>query len=287
MSVIGLGLMGAALAGAYLKAGHQTTVWNRSAGKADALVAQGATNAADIAEAVAASDVLVVCVVDYAAFHAILEPVKDALQGKVIVNLTSGLPDDARGAAEWASGTGAEYLDGYIMSVPPGVGLPQTLLFYGGDADVFAKHEATLKVLGGNSIHLGADAGVAALYDLGLLAILWSSLAGALHAYALVASEKIPAAALAPFAEQWITHVVLPSVKGAAAAVDSGQYATSVSTTALNAVGLGKMVEASKAAGIRPDLMLPIKAYLEQRVADGHGEEALAGMFEVIRSPER
>lgn len=287
VSVIGLGLMGAALAGTYLKAGHRTTVWNRSAGKANALVEQGATNAADIAEAVAAGEVLVVCVVDYAAFYAILEPVKDSLAGKVVVNLTSGLPDDGRGAADWARAAGAEYLDGYIMSVPPGVGLPQTLLFYGGDPEVFAKHEATLKVMGGNSIHLGTDPGVAALYDLGLLAILWSSLAGALHAYALIGSEKIPAAALVPFAEQWITHVVLPSVKGAAAAVDSGQYATSVSTTALNAVGLGKMVEASKAAGIRPDLMLPIKAYLEKRVADGHGDEALAGMFEVIRSPEQ
>ncbi|MBB5953878.1 3-hydroxyisobutyrate dehydrogenase-like beta-hydroxyacid dehydrogenase [Saccharothrix tamanrassetensis] len=286
VSVIGLGLMGAALAGAYLKAGHQTTVWNRSAGKADALVAQGATNAEDISEAVAASDVLVVCVFDYAALYSILEPVKDSLRGKVIVNLTSGLPEDARGAAEWAQGVGAEYLDGYIMSVPPGVGQPQTLLFYAGDADVFAKHEATLKVLGGNSVHLGTDPGIAALYDLGLLTILWTSLAGALHAYALVGSEKVPAAALAPYAEAWITHVVLPSVKGAAAAVDSGQYATSVSTTALNAIGLGKLAEASKAAGIRPDLVLPIKEYLEKRVADGHGDEALAGMFEVIRSPE-
>ena len=286
ISVIGLGFMGAALAGAYLKAGHPTTVWNRSSGKADALVAQGAKNAEDIAAAVDAADILVVCVMDYPAVYSILDPVKDSLRGKVIVNLTSGLPDDARGAATWAESVGADYLDGYIMTVPPAVGLPQTLLFYGGSAEVFAEHEATLKVLGGNSIHLGADAGIAAIYDFGLLAILWSSLAGALHAYALVASEKVPAAALAPFAEQWITHVVLPSVKGAAQAVDAGQYATTISTTALNAVGLAKMVEASKAAGIRPDLMVPIKNYLEKRVADGHGDEALAGMFEVIRNPE-
>jgi 3-hydroxyisobutyrate dehydrogenase-like beta-hydroxyacid dehydrogenase len=286
VSVIGLGMMGAALAGAYLKAGHKTTVWNRSAEKADPLVAQGAVRAGDVAEAVAASDVLVVCVFDYAAMHEILDPVREKLTGKVIVNLTSGLPDDARGAADWARATGADYLDGYIMAVPPGVGLAQTLLFYGGDPQVYGRHEATLKVIGGNSIHLGTDPGVAALYDLGLLAILWSSLAGALHAYALLASEKIPAAALAPFAEAWITHVVLPSVKGAAAAVDAGEYATTVSTTALNAVGLAKLVEASKAAGVRPDLMLPIRAYLEKRVADGHGDEALAGMFEVIRNPE-
>lgn len=42
VTVIGLGLMGQALAGAFLKAGHPTTVWNRTASKADQLVAQGA-----------------------------------------------------------------------------------------------------------------------------------------------------------------------------------------------------------------------------------------------------
>ncbi|MFJ8313711.1 NAD(P)-dependent oxidoreductase [Streptomyces sp. NPDC094147] len=286
VSVIGLGMMGAALAGAYLKAGHRTTVWNRSAGKADALVEQGATRAGSIADAVAASDILVVCVVDYDALYAILEPVKESLSGKVLVNLTSGLPEDARGAAKWADKLGAEYLDGYIMTVPPAVGLPQTLLFYGGSQATFEAHESTLKVLGGNSVFLGPDAGTAALYDLGLLGILWASLTSALHAYALVGSENIPAAALAPYAEAWITHVVLPSVKGAAQAVDAGEYATSISTAALNAVGLKKMVEASKAQGIRPDLMVPIQKFLEKRVADGHGDEALASMFEVIKNPE-
>lgn len=86
--------------------------------------------------------------------------------------------------------------------------------------------------------------------------------------------------------EAWITHVVLPSVKGAAAAVDARSYETTISPTELNAVGLANMVEASAAQGIRPDLMVPIRDFLQQRVAEGHGDEALAGMFEVIRKPE-
>lgn len=42
VTVLGLGSMGTALAGALLEAGHETTVWNRSAGKDEALVARGA-----------------------------------------------------------------------------------------------------------------------------------------------------------------------------------------------------------------------------------------------------
>ncbi len=48
---IGLGLMGTEIAGNLIKAGHQVTVWNRSADKAAPLVAAGATLAATPAEA--------------------------------------------------------------------------------------------------------------------------------------------------------------------------------------------------------------------------------------------
>lgn len=41
VAVLGLGAMGRALAGALLAAGRPVTVWNRSAGKADELVARG------------------------------------------------------------------------------------------------------------------------------------------------------------------------------------------------------------------------------------------------------
>ncbi|WP_371682553.1 hypothetical protein [Kitasatospora sp. MMS16-BH015] len=73
----------------------------------------------------------------------------------------------------------------------------------------------------------------------------------ALHGFALVGSEKIPAAALLPFAEAWITHVALPGIAGAAQQVDAGQYGNAVSTVALDQVGLAKLVKASKAQGIR------------------------------------
>jgi 3-hydroxyisobutyrate dehydrogenase-like beta-hydroxyacid dehydrogenase len=48
---IGLGHMGAGMAANLLRAGHEVTVFNRTRNKADALVANGATVAADIAEA--------------------------------------------------------------------------------------------------------------------------------------------------------------------------------------------------------------------------------------------
>ena len=48
---IGLGKMGQGMAANLIKAGHRVTVYNRSPGKAEALVAQGATAAGSVAEA--------------------------------------------------------------------------------------------------------------------------------------------------------------------------------------------------------------------------------------------
>jgi 3-hydroxyisobutyrate dehydrogenase-like beta-hydroxyacid dehydrogenase len=48
---IGLGRMGAGMAGNLLKAGHQVTVYNRTRVKGEALIAQGAKAAISVSEA--------------------------------------------------------------------------------------------------------------------------------------------------------------------------------------------------------------------------------------------
>ena len=53
VAVIGLGIMGHAMADHFLQGGHRVAVWNRSPAKADDLVAAGATRAATPAEAAA------------------------------------------------------------------------------------------------------------------------------------------------------------------------------------------------------------------------------------------
>ncbi|PSJ40413.1 NAD(P)-dependent oxidoreductase [Allosphingosinicella deserti] len=61
---VGLGQMGSAMARNLLAAGHQLTVWNRSAGKADGLGAEGARAAASPAEAADGADIVVTMLAD-------------------------------------------------------------------------------------------------------------------------------------------------------------------------------------------------------------------------------
>ena len=134
VSVIGLGAMGSALARALLRDGHRVTVWNRTSAKAEPLVRDGALLAHSPAAAVTASPIVLVCVEDYKVTRSILgrEEVAPALAGRVLVELSSGTPQDARDAEAWARQRGVDYLDGAIMATPSQIGRPDTPIFVSG-----------------------------------------------------------------------------------------------------------------------------------------------------------
>ena len=77
VSVLGLGLMGSALAEALLNAGHDVTVWNRTRARVGPLTEKGAHDAASAAEAIDASHVTLVCVTNHAAAMEILGTIPD------------------------------------------------------------------------------------------------------------------------------------------------------------------------------------------------------------------
>jgi 3-hydroxyisobutyrate dehydrogenase-like beta-hydroxyacid dehydrogenase len=59
----------------------------------------------------AASPLAIACVLDDAARHSVLDPVAGGLSGRALVNLTSGMPEQARSTAAWAADHGIDYLD--------------------------------------------------------------------------------------------------------------------------------------------------------------------------------
>ncbi|PZG49752.1 6-phosphogluconate dehydrogenase [Spongiactinospora gelatinilytica] len=254
VTVLGLGAMGRALAEATLAAGHPTTVWNRSADKAADLVDRGAVRAATVAEAVGAAPVVIACVLDQPVLCEILDPAADALAGRALVNLTNGTPDEARRMAEWVAGHGADYLDGGIMAVPPMIGEPGALILYSGSREVFDRHRTVLDVLAEGD-HLGADPGLAALYDLALLGGMYGMFAGARHAAALVATVGGDPVR---FVEQrlvpWL-NAVMPALSGSAEAGDPAD-----SPVAMQRIAIANIIRASREQGLPADLLAHLLA---------------------------
>ncbi|MDP9864700.1 MULTISPECIES: NAD(P)-dependent oxidoreductase [Streptosporangium] len=284
VTVIGLGLMGQALAGTFLGNGHPTTVWNRSAEKADELVARGATLAASVRDAVEASPLVIVCVSDYAAAHGLLAPLGDALAGRVLVNLTSGTSEQARESAEWAAGEGVTYLDGAIMAIPPVIGTADAFLLYSGPQDAYDAHEPTLKALGAGTTYLGADHGLASLYDVALLGIMWGTLNSFLHGAALVGTAKVDATVFAPFANRWI-EAVTGFVSAYAGQIDEGAYPALDATIDTHVATMDHLIHESESGGVNTELPRLVKALADRAVAEGRGGDGYAAMIEQFRRP--
>ncbi|MGW7051973.1 NAD(P)-dependent oxidoreductase [Streptomyces sp. NPDC054887] len=165
VSVLGLGLMGSALAAALLKPGHSVTVWNPTPAKTAPLAALGASAAETITDAVAASPLLIVCFTTNEGVTEALAPVD--LTGKTLVNLTNGTPAQARDLATWAEKRGAAYVDGGIMAVPQMIATPAAYILYSGNERAYETHRPTLAALAGTR-WVGTDPGRAALHDLAL-----------------------------------------------------------------------------------------------------------------------
>ncbi|MFD0382199.1 NAD(P)-dependent oxidoreductase [Streptomyces stramineus] len=283
VTVVGLGPMGQALAGAFVEAGHPTTVWNRTAAKAEALVARGAVLAPTAADALAASELVIVCVIDYDAVHEILEP-GGALKGRTLVNLTADSPERARSTAAWAAEQGADYLDGAIMTPTVTIGTPAAVVLFSGPENVFAAHRSALETLAGTTAYLGADHGRAAAHDVALLDIFWTAMSGIVHAFALAKAENISAQELAPFA-QGIVGLLPDIVTDFAAEVDEGTYPNHVTNVNSAAAGMAHIIHAAEDRGIDVGVLRAAEAVARRAAAEGHGADGFSRLTEVLGRP--
>ncbi|MER5771551.1 NAD(P)-dependent oxidoreductase [Streptomyces sp. NPDC001985] len=283
VTVIGLGPMGVPLADALLARDHRPTVFNRTPGKDTALLARGATGAATAADAVAASPLTLLCLKDYDAMYAILGAAGDALKGRVLVNLGSGTPEEARRAARWAAERGAEYLDGAIMVPPPMVGAPGSVFLYSGPREVFDRHRELLAALG-DPRYLGSDPGLAVLHNTALLEIMYATMNGVLHATALVASAGVPAADFAELALGWfMPSVVNSTLAEEVAELGSGNYPGDAGTMEMNLAALEHIVRTSAEQGVHTDQPALMRAVAERAIAQGHGGDNYLAVYEVFR----
>ncbi|GHC71398.1 NAD(P)-dependent oxidoreductase [Streptomyces flavofungini] len=286
VSVLGLGLMGSALASALLKAGHPTTVWNRTAAKTGPLVAQGATPADTPAAGVTASPLVIACLTTNDSVRELFEPLAAELRGRTLVNLTNGTPSQARELAAWAQEHGIAYVDGGIMAVPQMIAGPGAYILYSGDEEAYARHRDTLAALA-DTKWVGTDAGLAALWDLSLLTGMYGMAIGVAQAYALVGSAGVPAKDFAPLLSDWVVAMTQGIVPGTAASIDSGQHLTDVSNLEMNLAVLPNFTETLAEHGVSDQLFTPLRALLERAVAEGYGADGLSRMVDLLKSPER
>lgn len=157
ITLLGTGLMGSPMARRILNAGHALTVWNRTAAKAQALVADGAQVAESVPDAVRHADIVITMLEHGGVVEAVVfgSGAAQAMQaGALLIDMSSILPRQAREHAAQLDALGVAYLDAPVSGGTVGAQAGTLAIMAGGGAADFERARPVFAALG-KAVHVG------------------------------------------------------------------------------------------------------------------------------------
>ncbi len=159
VGLIGLGLMGRPMAANLIKAGHEVRVWNRTASRAESLVAAGAKLSKTPRELAAESEVVLTIVSDPPALESVLwgeNGVFSGLRkGGALIESSTVNPGLEKRAAAAAAAIGADFLEAPVTGGTWGAEKGELVFMVGGEARTLQRLEPVLGAMGKRWFHLG------------------------------------------------------------------------------------------------------------------------------------
>ena len=153
---VGLGTMGAPMAGHLMTAGNPVVVWNRTKSKSQALHDKGARVAESIAELATLCPVVCICVnraedVDWV----VSNMCQSAAKGSLFIDHSTISPHAAALIAEELHVFGQRFMDAPVTGGSVGAQNGTLTIFCGGDKADFVEAEPILKAYGKTVAHIG------------------------------------------------------------------------------------------------------------------------------------
>ncbi len=194
VGLIGLGNMGSGIAGNLLKAGHELSVYNRTASKADALVKQGATYAAHVADACRGEVVMTMLADDHALEGVVLGEggIVSALgKGAIHVSLsTISVALSQKLVAEHAA-RGQRYVSAPVFGRPEAAAAAKLFVTAAGADDAVAACQPLFDAIGQKTFRFGKNPPDANLIKLSGNFLISSVIEALAEAFALVGKAGI------------------------------------------------------------------------------------------------
>jgi 3-hydroxyisobutyrate dehydrogenase-like beta-hydroxyacid dehydrogenase len=170
LALLGLGKMGAEVAGQLLRAGHSLTVFNRSAAKAQPLVEQGARLAPTPAKAVAGCEIALTAMLDDGALRSITEGPDGILAGLPKDAIHAGLSTIGVGLARELAAAhtahGQHYASIPMLGRPDAARERRLVMIAGGDHATLERLKPVLDAIGRTTVVAGPEPWHANLFKL-------------------------------------------------------------------------------------------------------------------------
>ncbi len=156
---IGLGIMGAPMAGHILAAGYPLSIFNRTRAKTAVLAQRGATVAGSPAELAAASDLIITMVSDTPDVEAVVTGPRGVIEGirsgSLVVDMSTVSPELERRLDEQLRARGSALVDAPVSGGDVGARNATLAIMAGGDAAAFERVRPLLQVMWKTITHCG------------------------------------------------------------------------------------------------------------------------------------
>lgn len=155
---LGLGAMGAGIAGRLLDAGHEVVGWNRTRSRAEPLIARGMEWGESPRAVASGCEAVFSMLTDTAAVEGIADDVIAGLDGDgVWADLSTISPDASRALAERVAASGARMLDTPVSGSMATLAEGQMAVMVGGERAAFERLEPVLRDIGPKVTYVGPN----------------------------------------------------------------------------------------------------------------------------------
>jgi len=159
VSFIGLGIMGSGMVGNLVKAGHEVTVWNRTASKCTEIEKAGARTVADPSQLLPGADFLMYCLADDAAVDAIFlkgpSLASKVEKGTIVIDLSTIDPETSAVERKIYEDRGIAFLDAPVFGTKGEARDGGLWIVIGGPKDIFEKSHSVLEPISETLHYMG------------------------------------------------------------------------------------------------------------------------------------
>lgn len=279
VAVLGLGRMGAPIAGRLEQAGHELSVWNRSPGPASAFAERGVRVLDASGEAWEHADAVFTVLADGPALEAVAEGALASDASGTLVDMSTVGADSSQRVAELCEARGVSFLRAPVTGNPSVVVAGNLGIIVSGPRDAFDPLEDVLRDIGPNVFHVG-DGEEARVVKLALNLMIAGTTQ--LMAEALVLSEKHGIDRKTMLEVMGGSAVGSPLVKYKTDALVADDY-TSTFTTSMMHKDLRLALEAGHDAGAPLPVTGLTQQFLDACIANGMGEDDFASLLPLLR----
>ncbi|WP_309061405.1 NAD(P)-dependent oxidoreductase [Streptomyces sp.] len=280
VSVLGTGIMGAAMARNLVRAGHTVRAWNRTRAKAAPLAADGAYVAGTPAEAVESADVVLTVLYDGAATLETMRQAAPALRrGTAWAQSTTAGIEGVAELAGFARGHGLHFYDAPVLGTRQPAEAGQLTVLAAGPAEGRDRVTPVFDAVGARTVWTGEDGAAGSATRLKLVANSWVLAATA------AAGETLALAGALDVAPEGFFDLITDGpldmgyLRAKAGLILDGRLSPAQFAVTTAAKDARLIVRAGEQHGVRLDVAAASAERLERAAAQGHGDEDMAAAY--------